>query len=253
LEFEVNFVYYTEMSVAECRKAMNARLGAKIRGEELEGWFHTDGSFSIGIASAVAGRFKRKTFLAGKVERNGGVTVINGRVADGVPREGQVVIFAAFGLLALALLLGGQALPALLLVPLSLALYIPMRGDHHNSAILMGEMQRTFKAKSTIPGGKKSTSETKSTTVRSVKPATKPTAAKAGTSAKTSASKTTAKPKSTTAKSASKPAAAKPRAAAKPAAAVVGGAPRPAPKPAAPPPAFLSGSGASNSSLFEEP
>jgi hypothetical protein len=251
LEFAVNFVYYTEMSVAECRKAMNARLGAKIKGEELEGWFHTDGSFSIGIASAVAGRFKRKTFLVGKVERNGGVTVINGRVADGVPREGQLVIFAAFGLLAIALILGGQALPALLLVPLALALYIPMRGDHFNSAILMNEMQRTLKAKSTIPGGKKSTSETKSTSVRSVKPAAK-SGAKAGTRAKTSAGKSastkTSKPR-TAAKSAAKPAASKSRAAAS--GTVVGGASRPAPKPAPQPPAFMGGT--SNNSLFEEP
>lgn len=242
----MNFVYYTEMSVAECRKAMNARLGAKIKGSELEGWFHTDGTFSIGIASAVAGRFTRKTFLVGKIERNGGVTVINGRVADGVPREGQVVIFAAFGLLALALVLGGQALPALLLVPLALALYIPMRGDYYNSAILIGEVQRTFKAKSTTPGGKKSTTESR--TVSSAKPAARSSAAK--TSAKSTASKT-AGAKS----SAAKPAAAKPRAAAsKASGAVVGGAPRPAPKPT-PPAALpgLSGSGASNNSLFEEP
>lgn len=243
----MNFVYYTEMSVAECRKAMNARLGAKIKGSELEGWFHTDGTFSIGIASAVAGRFTRKTFLVGKVERNGGVTVINGRVADGVPREGQVVIFAAFGLLALALILGGQALPALLLVPLALALYIPMRGDYHNSAILMGEMQRTFKAKSTIPGGKKSTTES-----RSVSSSAKPTAK--STAAKTSARSTASKPAGAKS-SAAKPAAAKPRAAAsKPAAsgAVVGGASRPAPKPTSPV-SGLGGSGASNNSLFEEP
>lgn len=129
--------------------ALNARMQAK--SSRLDGWVEKSGRFSLSTASTVARRFTRRTHLRATATRDEGYTVIRGYVPDGVSRQGQIVIYGALLLVGLALFASGYLLPALIAVFATGALYIPLTGDHINSDVLMGEVQRTLGAKSTPP------------------------------------------------------------------------------------------------------
>jgi hypothetical protein len=96
-------------------------------------------------------RFTRKTHLRATANRDDGYTVIRGHVSDGVSRQGQTVTYGALVLVGLVLFANGYLLPALIAVFATGALYIPLTGDHINSEVLMGEVQRTLGAKATRP------------------------------------------------------------------------------------------------------
>ncbi len=199
----MQFVFYSEKTVAQCLTAINARMQVKETATRpaLDGWVEKGGSFSISLTTPVIGKFTRRTALKAKVERESGVTVIRGSVPNGASREGQAVVFAALALVALIIFANGNALVSLLLLPFAAYLYIPMHGDYLNSAVLVDEMQKTLKAKPKPP---KKTAETKATaSAKAV-----PVAAKATTSAATKAVRAAA-PKPV-AKPAAKPAAPKP-------------------------------------------
>jgi hypothetical protein len=149
----VQFTLYSEKSVAQCLTAINARLQVKGSASraELDGWIDKSGDFSLTITSRVAVYFKRHTTLRAKVERKSGFTQITGSVPDGVPREGRILVFAALGVVSAMLLSSGSPLLALIVLPVGLALYVAMKGDHDNSAVLMNELQKTLKAKPTPP------------------------------------------------------------------------------------------------------
>jgi hypothetical protein len=206
----VHFVLYTDKTVSECLTAINERMHLKESSTRpaLDGWVEKGGAFSISLSAPVMGRFARRTALKAKIERENGVTVIQGSVPGGVSRNGQIVIFIALALVALTIIGGGNLLIGLLLVALAAILYIPMQGDYLNSAALLDEVQKALKAKPTPP--KKGTAE-----------ATKP-------AAKSTTSTRSATPKSTTSRAAPKTSAAKstvPRSTTRPV---------PKPKPAAP-------------------
>ena len=167
----MQFVLYTDKTVPQCLTAINERMHVKESSTRpaLDGWVEKGGAFSISLSAPVIGRFARRTALKAKVERENGVTVIQGSVPGGVSRNGQIVIFIALALVALTIIGGGNLLIGLLLVGLAAILYIPMQGDYMNSTVLLDEVQKTLKAKPTPP---KVTSEVKpaaksSTTTRS--------------------------------------------------------------------------------------
>lgn len=214
----MQFVYYSEKTVAQCLTAINARMQVKETATRpaLDGWVEKGGAFSISLTTPVIGRFTRRTVLKAQVEREGGVTVIRGGVPHGASRQGQVVVFVALLLVALIIFLNRSAVVALLLIPFAAYLYIPMQGDFVNSAALIDEVQKTLKAKSKPP--KKATESktpggaAKSTTA-TLKPAraTPPRAPKAAAAPKPTVTKPAA-PKPATPKPAavSKPAVSKP-------------------------------------------
>jgi len=144
---------YTEKTPAQALTAINARMQAKESSARasLGGWVEKNGAFALNVSTPVVGRFRRRTVLRGKIERENGVTTVRGDVPSGVDRQGQIVVFIALGLLAVLLLTGGNAVPALAVLPLGAYLYIPMTGDHTNCDLLMGELQRTLKAKEKPP------------------------------------------------------------------------------------------------------
>jgi hypothetical protein len=144
---------YTEKSVSQCMSAINERLHVKGTSARpgIDGWVDKKGVFSMGISSPVIGKLHRKTYLRAKVEREGGVTMIKGDVPTGASPQGQVLVFGALALVAAVLIGSGSMLLGLVVIPFAAILYIPMKGDYCNSEVLVSEMQKALKAKSTPP------------------------------------------------------------------------------------------------------
>ena len=133
--------------------AINERLRAR---SSMDGWVEKNGSFSIGISSPVIGKLQRKTYLRAQVERDGSVTTIKGDVPNGASPRGRILVFAALALVAGVLIATGSMLLGIIILPFAAVLYIPMKGDYENSDILLHEVQRLLKAKSTPPKPAKS-------------------------------------------------------------------------------------------------
>jgi hypothetical protein len=150
----LRFVMYTDKTVSQAMSAINERLHAppsKSR-PQLDGWVEKNGRFAISTSSKLRWRFSRRTHLYGKAERQSGVTVIEGNVPGGVSHEGQAVIFGALLLVGLLIFfIQGNALFAIVAVMVGMALFIPLRGDYHNSEILLSELQKTLNARLTPP------------------------------------------------------------------------------------------------------
>jgi hypothetical protein len=165
---KLRFVLYTDKSVSQCMTALNARMQARASGSRgvLDGWVEKDGRFSLSTSCTVIRRFRRRTHLRATASRDEGYTVIRGYVPDGVSHQGQVVIFGALLLVGVVLVASGYLLPALIAVFATGALYIPLTGDRINSAILMGEVQRTLGAKATPPKKSAKVSNPQSTVSR---------------------------------------------------------------------------------------
>jgi hypothetical protein len=198
----VHFTLYTDKTVAQCLTAINERMHVKESSTRpaLDGWVEKSGAFQISIATPVIGRFIRKTALRGKIERENGVTVIEGSVPGGVSRNGQIVVFVALVLVVLTIIGGGNLLLGLLPLVLIPIFYIAMQGDYLNSTALLDEVQKALKAKPTPP--KKGVAEMKSSATRSTStrsPAKSTTTTRAPKpAARSTGSKSTAAPRSTT-------------------------------------------------------
>lgn len=147
-------VLYTEKTVSQCMTALNERL--QTRGSKnLEGWVEKNGSFGLSLSSPLIGKISRRTHLRGKVEREAGVTLVRINVPSGATLVGQIVIFLACALLALALIASEALIPGILILAAGAAFYVPLAGDQKNSPLLVSEVQRTLKASTRRP--KKST------------------------------------------------------------------------------------------------
>lgn len=197
----MNFKLYTEKTIPQCAAALNERMQAKPTSTrpELAGWIEKGGRFSLAVSSRVFGTITRTTRLSGVMQRDSGVTVIQGYVSDGVTPQWQKILGVMLVLVCVILLLAGQAVLALVSLLVGVAAFVPFRGDYENSETLLIELERTLKASPKMPG-RKSTVTTKA--VPLARPATmKPAVAKSQTTAKPSAG---AKP-ATTSKPAPKP------------------------------------------------
>ena len=236
----MQFVLYSEKSVAECLTEINARMQVKATSTRpaLDGWIEKSGTFSISMSAPVMGRFARRTALRAKVSRENGITVIRGSVPGGVAREQQIVVFVALAVVALTVIGSGNVFVGLMLLPLAALLYIPMQGDHLNSAVLIDEVQKALKAKPTLPKTppSKSTSESrtaKATPSRTASAKPKPAATRANTSKSNAKRSKTAKSRTPSAKP-EKPAASRSKAAKSTGKTTRAAAPRPK-KPSTPP------------------
>lgn len=149
----MQFVFYTEKTVAQSLAALNERMHVKGTSSRpaLDGWVEKGGGFAIGVTTEVAGRFTRTTYMRGKMERQGSHTAVKVTVSKGATRENKIVIYGALGLTALALIALGNIWMALVVLPVALALWIPLTGDHNNSEMLLSELQKTLKARTTAP------------------------------------------------------------------------------------------------------
>jgi hypothetical protein len=149
----VRFTLYTEKHVPQALAAIHERLQAKETAARpaLHGWIERDGDFALQVSQPVLGKLQRTTQLKGHIERQPGVTVVQGTVPTGSgPRE-RIVALGALAALGLVIAAMGSPLLALLLVPAGLILYLPMAGDYQNGPLLVSEVQRALKAKATPP------------------------------------------------------------------------------------------------------
>lgn len=191
----MRFVLYSEKTVAQCLTAINARMHVKETSTRpaLDGWVEKGGTFSLAMTAPVVGRFNRRTTLTAKVERQSGITVIEGGVSSGASRQGQAVVFAALAVVALAIMGSGNVLFGALLIPFAAYLYIPLQGDYLNSGVLLDEVERTLKAKAKPPkklaDAKAPKAPARSAAARASVSASKPAAPKRAPAKKPAASK----------------------------------------------------------------
>ncbi|GAB4309420.1 MAG: hypothetical protein Kow00117_02770 [Phototrophicales bacterium] len=144
----MRFTLYTERTVSQCIKDLQARLeqkGTKSR-PELDGWIKKGGDFSIAVTTKVAGRFAKTTRLSGSMERDKGVTIIEGYVSDGVSPFWLMVLAILLLVVCGVIFASGERMLAMVVFVLGLAAYIPLRGDYINSDILLIEVEKTLKA-----------------------------------------------------------------------------------------------------------
>jgi hypothetical protein len=134
-------------------KAINDRLQSKeTKGRPaLDGWIEKNGRFEIAMSSAVYGRFSRKTRLRAVAEKDGKLTVIRGFVPNGLSREGLAIVFVALVAFGIVLIAQGNAFFAIILAVLGVFLSVPLVGDYQNHDVLLGELEKTLKAKPTPP------------------------------------------------------------------------------------------------------
>lgn len=145
----MNFVYYTEKTVSQCMIALNERLHQK--GGRLDGWVEKSGRFSLTVSSTVLRRFSHATPLHARVERENGVTTIRGSVSDGADPRSRSIIYGILVLVGVLLIVAGYFLPGLIAMASILPLNIPLEGNFNNSQALLAEVQRTLKARPTLP------------------------------------------------------------------------------------------------------
>ncbi len=88
---------------------------------------------------------------------------MNGTVAGGVNSHGRMIIIGALVVVAMALTLSGSPVLGAVFIPASFWIYVPLKGDYHNSAVLIGEIQKALKARSTPPKPARTQSSRKST------------------------------------------------------------------------------------------
>lgn len=149
----MRFKLYTTKNVKQCTTAINDRLKQaeqKAR-DSLHGYTDKGGTFTLAQSSKVAKFYTRTTRLNGKIEREGSVTVISGTVSEGVPPGRARLVMGALALAGFVIMLNGQAMLGILAIILGLAMYIPLVGDHDNSAGLLKEVKRTLEAKDRPP------------------------------------------------------------------------------------------------------
>lgn len=145
--------------------ALNERLHQK--SGKLNGWVEKNGHFSLSVSATVLRQFSRTTRLNAHVEKENGITVIRGSVSDGADPRNRYIIFGILVVLGVLLAIAGYLLPGLLAIAVILPLNIPLEGDYVNSQTLVGEVQRTLKARATLPPALRKTSKTdKKTTSR---------------------------------------------------------------------------------------
>ncbi len=144
---------YTEKTVPQSLTAISERLHQKGTSSRLvmDGWIEKSGSFAVSVTTPVIGKFNRTTRLSGKLERQSGITVLHGTVPGGVDSHGRMIIIGALMIAAAALILSGNPLLGAILIPSALWIYIPLKGDYHNSAVLISEIQKNLKARATPP------------------------------------------------------------------------------------------------------
>ncbi len=151
----MQFVYYSEKTVSQCMLALNERLHQK--SGKLDGWVEKSGSFSLSVSTTVLRRFNRSTRLHGHVVKENGVTVVRGYVSDGADPKNRYTIYGILVLVGVLLALAGYLLIGLIVIAIILPLNIPLEGDYINSGTLTSEVQRTLKAKASLPAALRKT------------------------------------------------------------------------------------------------
>ncbi len=149
----MEFIYYSDKTVRQCMSALTDRMEAKPTKARpaMDGRVEKGGKFTLSVTTPVGGRFYRKTRLRGKMKRESGVTVIEGRVPSGVPRERIGIVIGLALIVGVLMVLAGNGIFGILVALMGLVLYIPLVGDYNNSELLLKEVKKAVNGKVTPP------------------------------------------------------------------------------------------------------
>ncbi|HRF98556.1 MAG TPA: hypothetical protein PLZ51_25285 [Aggregatilineales bacterium] len=148
----MRFTLYTEKTVSECIKTLNERIESKKNSKTgVRGRTNKNGEFSLWSSARVLFLFKRITQMNAKVTREGGNTIIQGFVPDGMSPywltiAGVVLIAVCVGFLVL-----GDNFLAVIGLVAGIGAYVMLRGDYRNSEFLLVEVEKTLKASPNPP------------------------------------------------------------------------------------------------------
>lgn len=149
----MRFTYYSDKTVRQCMSALTDRMEAaptKAR-PAMDGHVEKGGKFTLAVTLPVGGRFYRKTKIRGKMRRDGGVTVIEGNVPTGVPRERIGFIIAIALVVGVLMVLAGAGIFGIIVALMGVALYIPLVGDYNNGEYLLKELKKAVGGKQNPP------------------------------------------------------------------------------------------------------
>lgn len=152
----MEFSLYSEMTVKQALKAVDERIaqkGTKTR-PDFDGWTNPDGRFMLQVDRKVWRWFHRTTRLHATISRESGITVIAGRVPDGIGRDGMTLIMGGVGLLAVVLFAQGDLIFALMSLGIGVVVGSQIWGDHLNHDVLLYDLERTLSAKPKPPAVK---------------------------------------------------------------------------------------------------
>lgn len=148
----MHFELYANKTVKQCLSDINARFQEKESKSRpgISGYTEKSGEFHLYTATTVLG-LRRTTHLRGSMEKVKDITVLRGYVSSGVQKEQAYVIMATMTVIALAMLLLGQAVFGIIIMVVAVIGYVPLVGDYHNSHYLLKELRRITGAKDKPP------------------------------------------------------------------------------------------------------
>jgi hypothetical protein len=113
---------------------------------QIKGRIRDDNQFLLKVTTPVTAAFNRTTKMRAAIERNKGMTIIEGSVSAGVPQDRISVVIGSVLMVAIMMLLLGNFFISFGIALIGFALYIPLVGDYNNRTILMKELKKVTKA-----------------------------------------------------------------------------------------------------------
>jgi hypothetical protein len=149
----MRFTLYTDKSVSDCTKTLIERLEVKQNSKNgVRGTVNQKThEFNLQMGCRVLFIFPRSTQMNGKIGKEGGQTVINGFVPDGMSPYWMTISGMVLAVVCGGFLVLGENGLALLSIVAGLAAYVMLRGDYRNSEALLVEVERTLKASPNPP------------------------------------------------------------------------------------------------------
>jgi hypothetical protein len=149
----MRFELYTDKTIAQCVRLINERLLLKETKSRpaIDGWVDKSGRFSISMQGRVYKRFNWRTRMRAHIERQAGLSVVQGVVPSGLSPNGIRLVVAGFVIFAVYLLSQQQVVAAIVLGFITFGITIPLQGDYKNHDLLLYELERTLEAKPAPP------------------------------------------------------------------------------------------------------
>jgi len=149
----MRFTLYTDKSVSDCTKTLAERIEAKQNSKNgVRGHINQKThEFSLQMSAKIWFLFKRTTQMNGKISKEGGQTIINGFVPDGMSPYWMTISGVVLMAVCVGFLILNENFLAVLGFGAGAFAYVMLRGDYRNSEALLVEVERTLKASPNPP------------------------------------------------------------------------------------------------------